>query len=135
MDTGGSGGSQSSTLIIRGLALEEIKLRDVLRILFKELRVALLCGLALAIINFLRILAMYARHAEVGGFVGELGFSVSLALWITVMIAKIVGCLLPLGAKLLKLDPAVMAAPVITTIVDACGLLVFFGIVKTMFGI
>jgi len=127
MDTGGSGGSQSSTLIIRGLALEEIELRDVLRILWKELRVALLCGLVLAIVNFARVFVMQSD--------ATLGWSVSLALWITVVIAKIVGCMLPLGAKIIKLDPAVMAAPVITTIVDACALLVFFGIAKVVFSI
>jgi magnesium transporter len=135
MDTGGSGGAQSSTLIIRGLALEEIRLRDILKVLWRELRVALLCGFALAIVNFIRIFIMYARHEVVGSFVGELGITVSFALWITVVVAKIVGCMLPLGAKLLKLDPAVMAAPVITTIVDACGLLVFFGIAKAIFAL
>jgi len=127
MDTGGSGGSQSSTLIIRGLALEEIELQDVLKVLWKELRVALLCGLVLAMVNFLRVLFMYSD--------ATLGWSVSLALWITVVIAKLVGCMLPLAAKTMKLDPAVMAAPVITTIVDACALLVFFGIAKTVFGL
>jgi magnesium transporter len=125
MDTGGSGGSQSSTLVIRGLALEEIEMRDVLKVLWKELRVALLCGLALSIVNFLRVLLMHSDAV--------LGWSVSLALWITVVIAKIAGCMLPLAAKKLKLDPAVMAAPVITTIVDACALLVFFGIAKAVF--
>jgi len=127
MDTGGSGGSQSSTLIIRGLALEEIELGDALRVLWKELRVALLCGLVLALVNFVRVFIM---HSD-----ATLGWSVSLALWITVVIAKIVGCMLPLGAKIIKLDPAVMAAPVITTIVDACALLVFFGIAKAVFSI
>ena len=127
MDTGGSGGSQSSTLIIRGLALEEIELQDVLKVLWKELRVSLLCGLVLAFVNFLRVLVM---HSD-----ATLGWSVSLALWITVVIAKLVGCMLPLAAKKLKLDPAVMAAPVITTIVDACALLVFFGIARYVFSI
>jgi magnesium transporter len=127
MDTGGSGGSQSSTLIIRGLALGEIVIHDVLKVLWKELRVALICGLALAAVNFLRVLFM---HSD-----ATLGWSVSLALWITVLIAKLVGCMLPLAAKLLKLDPAVMAAPVITTIVDACALLVFFGIAQAVFSL
>jgi len=127
MDTGGSGGSQSSTLIIRGLALEEIQLHDVLRVLWKELRVALLCGFVLACVNFVRIFIM---HQD-----ATLGWSVSLALWITVLIAKLTGCMLPLAAKTLKLDPAVMSAPVITTVVDACALLVFFGIAKTVFGL
>jgi magnesium transporter len=134
MDTGGSGGSQSSTLIIRGIALEEIVLRDVLKVLWKELRVALLCGLVLATVNFLRVMIMYS-NSDIGQSVASLGWSVSLALWITVVIAKIAGCMLPLAAKTLKLDPAVMAAPVITTIVDACALLVFFGIAKTVFGL
>jgi magnesium transporter len=124
MDTGGSGGAQSSTLIIRGLALEEIMLRDVLRVLLKEVRVALLCGAVLAVVNFLRVLLMYSDAI--------LGWSVSLALWVTVMIAKIVGCMLPLAAKKLRLDPAVMSAPVITTVVDACALLVFFGIARAV---
>jgi len=127
MDTGGSGGSQSSTLVIRGLALGELGLNDVLKILWKELRVAFLCGLVLAMVNFVRVFIMQSD--------ATLGWSVSLALWVTVVIAKIVGCMLPLAAKTLKLDPAVMAAPVITTIVDACALLVFFGIAKTVFGI
>ena len=127
MDTGGSGGSQSSTLIIRGLALEELARNDVLKILWKELRVALLCGFALACVNFVRIVIM---HSD-----ATLGWSVSLALWITVLIAKLTGCMLPLAAKTLKLDPAVMSAPVITTIVDACALLVFFGIAKAVFGL
>ena len=127
MDTGGSGGSQSSTLIIRGLALEEIERRDVMKVLWKELRVALLCGFVLACVNFVRIVIM---HSD-----ATLGWSVSLALWITVLIAKLTGCMLPLLAKTLKLDPAVMSAPVITTIVDACALLVFFGIAKTVFGL
>ena len=134
MDTGGSAGSQSSTLIIRGLALEEITLRDIFRVLWKELRVALICGAGLAVVNFVRVLIMFSSDS-VGQNVAVLGWSVSLALWITIVIAKIVGCMLPLLAKKLKLDPAVMAAPVITTIVDACALLVFFGISMLVFSI
>ena len=132
MDTGGSGGSQSSTLVIRGLALEEISRRDAFRVLWKELRVAILCGAALAVINFGRVLIMFNSDA-IGQSTVVLGWSVSLALWITVVIAKIVGCMLPLLAKTLKLDPAVMAAPIITTIVDAGALLVFFGIATVVF--
>jgi len=133
MDTGGSGGSQSSTLIIRGLALEEIVIRDILRVLWKELRVAFICGAVLAAVNFIRVLVMHYSAVPEQGLL--LGWSVSLALWITVVIAKIAGCMLPLAAKKLKLDPAVMAAPVITTIVDACALLVFFGIAKMAFNL
>jgi len=132
MDTGGSGGSQSSTLVIRGLALDEISHRDVFRVLWKELRVAMLCGVALALVNFGRVVIM-SFFVDMGQNIAMLGWSVSLALWITVVMAKVVGCMLPLLAKTLKLDPAVMAAPVITTIVDAGALLVFFGIAKMVF--
>ena len=134
MNTGGSGGSQSSTLVIRGLALEEIEVRDVLRVLWKEVRVAFICGAALAVVNFLRVVIMYNSN-EIGQNVAVLGCSVSFAMWITIMIAKTVGCTLPLAAKKLKLDPAVMSAPVITTVVDACSLLVFFGITMIVFDI
>jgi magnesium transporter len=122
MDTGGNAGAQSSTLIIRGMALEEIELRDVLRVLWKELRVAFLCGAALSLVNFLRIIAM--------GDATLMAFTVTGTLFLTVMLAKAVGCLLPLGAKKLRLDPAVMASPVITTIVDAGALLIYFSIAK-----
>jgi magnesium transporter len=124
MDTGGNAGSQSSTLIIRGMALEEIELRDILRVLWKELRVALLCGAALSIVNFLRIIIM-------GGGM-PMAFAVTGTLFLTIMLSKSVGCLLPLGAKKLRLDPAVMASPVITTIVDAGALLIYFGIAKAI---
>ena len=127
MDTGGNSGAQSSTLVIRGLALEEIKLNDILRVLWKELRVSLVCGSALAIVNFGRVMIFNGS--------AMIGFSVSIALWATVLIAKVVGCMLPLLAKRMKLDPAVMAAPLITTIVDACALAVFFGIAKVLFNI
>ena len=127
MDTGGNSGAQSSTLVIRGIALEEIKRTDVLKVWWKEIRVAILCGCALAIINFARILIMNRDMT--------IAFSVSLALYVTVVLAKTVGCLLPQFAKMLKLDPAVMASPVITTIVDACALLVFFGIAKAILNI
>jgi magnesium transporter len=122
MDTGGNAGAQSSTLIIRGMALEEIELRDLPRVLWKELRVALMCGAALSAVNFLRIMVM-RRDAL-------MAFTVTCALFLTVMLAKSVGCLLPLLAKKLRLDPAVMASPVITTIVDAGALLLYFGIAK-----
>ena len=124
MDTGGNAGAQSSTLIIRGLALEEIELRDVLKVVWKELRVSLVCGGALAILNFGRVM-IFNGDAMVG-------LSVSIALMATVLIAKVAGCVLPLAAKRMKLDPAVMAAPLITTVVDACALMVFFGIAKAV---
>ena len=119
MDTGGNAGSQSSTLIIRGLALGEIKTKDVWKILWKEFRVSIIVGITLAIVNFLRIL-----------YFDKIGFTmtlvVCLSLFATVVIAKVVGGILPIAAKKLKLDPAIMASPLITTIVDACALMIYF---------
>ena len=127
MDTGGNSGAQSSTLVIRGIALEEITQSDILRVWWKELRVAVICGAALASVNFVRVVIMQGDPI--------IAFSVSLSLYVTVIIAKSIGCLLPQLANRLKLDPAVMASPIITTIVDACSLLVFFVIAKTILGI
>lgn len=124
-DTGGNAGSQSSTLIIRGMALGEITTRDFGRVLLKELSVSMLVGFALALVNFLRLLWMYP-----GEYMTAL--SVSLALYATVLLAKTVGGILPLVAKALKTDPAIMAAPVITTIVDALSLIIYFKIVEVL---
>lgn len=121
MDTGGNAGSQSSTLIIRGIALGEIHLSDVGKILWKEFRVSLIVGITLAVVNFLRIY-----------FIDRAGLTISLivcaSLLFTVVIAKVVGGVLPIMAKAFKLDPAIMASPLITTIVDACALVVYFGL-------
>ena len=124
MDTGGNAGSQSSTLVIRGMALEEISPGDVFIVWWKELRVSILCGLALAAVNFGRVMLFDAS--------ASVAVSVSLALCATIILSKSVGCLLPLFAKRIRLDPAVMASPVITTIVDAGALLIFFGIAKAV---
>lgn len=124
MDTGGNSGAQSSTLVIRGMALEEIDTSDVGTVWWKEIRVAILCGAALVLVNFLRILITSGNWL--------MALTVSTALYITVIIAKSVGCLLPMGAKRLGLDPALMASPAITTIVDACALGVYFGLAKTI---
>lgn len=120
MGTGGNCGSQSSTLIIRGMATDEIKLKDFLRAIWKEIRVALLVGVALAIVNGIRIMIQYQ----------DLKLSIVLGLTLigTVCLAKMLGCLLPMLAKRLKLDPAIMAAPLITTIVDTCSILIYFKI-------
>ena len=121
MDTGGNAGSQSSTLIIRGIALGEIQLSDIGKILWKEFRVSLIVGITLAIVNFLRIY-----------FIDKAGLTISLvvcaSLLFTVVIAKVVGGILPILAKAFKLDPAIMASPLITTIVDACALIVYFAL-------
>ncbi len=119
MDTGGNAGSQSSTLVIRGLALGEIKTSDVWKILWKEFRVSIIVGFTLAFVNFLRIF-----------YFDKIGFTmtavVCLSLFATVVIAKVVGGILPVVAKKLRLDPAIMASPLITTIVDACALVIYF---------
>ncbi|MFR8990417.1 MAG: magnesium transporter [Fusobacterium sp.] len=121
MDTGGNAGSQSSTLIIRGIALREIQLSDIGKILWKEFRVSLIVGVTLATVNFLRIY-----------FIDKAGLTISLvvcaSLLFTVVIAKVVGGILPILAKAFKLDPAIMASPLITTIVDACALIVYFAL-------
>ena len=121
MDPGGNAGSQSSTLIIRGIALGEIQLKDIGKILWKEFRVSLIVGITLAAVNFLRIY-----------YIDRAGLTISLvvcaSLLFTVVIAKVVGGVLPIMAKAFKLDPAIMASPLITTIVDACALVVYFGL-------
>ncbi|MBU5591443.1 magnesium transporter [Clostridium sp. MSJ-4] len=128
MDTGGNAGSQSSTLIIRGLALGEIKPKDWVKVVFKELRVSLLVGITLAVVNFGRIY-----------FLEKVDFYVSLTvcitLFCTVIIAKAVGGLLPIVAKKLKVDPAIMASPLITTIVDALVLVLYFATATVLLGI
>ena len=129
MDTGGNCGSQSSTLVIRGLALGEIRPRDALRVLNKELAVSLLCGAALAAVNFGRILLF---EPQTGAAVA---LAVSLSLLVTVMVSKCLGGLLPIAAKAVHLDPAVMASPLITTVVDAVSLLVYFGFARAILGI
>jgi magnesium transporter len=126
MDTGGNAGSQTSTLIIRGMALEEIRFRDLLRVLGRELCIGLLCGLGLGLINFVRIYFMYGKNPF-------MSLTVTLSLLITVVIAKSIGCVLPMIAKKLKVDPAIMAAPLITTIVDGASLVIYFSIAKMIF--
>lgn len=120
MGTGGNCGSQSSTLIIRGMALEEIRLRDFFKVVFKELRIALICAAVLSVVNGLRVLITYRDPA--------LALVIGLSLIGTVVIAKLVGAMLPMGAKALRLDPAIMANPLITTVVDSCSLLIYFTI-------
>ena len=127
MGTGGNCGSQSSTLIIRGLATDEIELKDVFKSLWKEFRVSLVVGISLAIVNGIRILIQYQDP--------QLAIVLGLTLIATVMLAKALGCLLPLLAKRLKLDPAIMAAPLITTLVDIFSILVYFQIAIAIMGI
>ncbi len=126
--TGGNAGSQSSTMIIRGMALSEIHLSDVLRVLWKELRVSILVGVVLALVNYVRLLIMYPGEQMIA-------LTVALSLLATIIIAKAIGSLLPMFAKLIKADPAIMAAPLISTIVDACSLVTYFMIAESLLNI
>lgn len=128
MDTGGNAGAQSATLIIRGLALEEISLADIFKVLWKELRVSIIVGVILAIINFARIIIMRQASAIIAA-------TVSVSMLITVILAKVIGGSLPILAKKLGLDPAIMAGPLITTIVDALALLAYFSIASWVLGL
>ena len=119
MDTGGNCGSQSSVTVIRGLSLGEVRFSDWMRVFWKEVQVGALCALVLAAVNFLRLMVM----SQVGIAVAA---TVSLSLVVTVILADLVGGLLPILAKRLGVDPAVMASPLITTVVDALSLLVYF---------
>ena len=121
MDTSGNCGNQSSTMIIRGMAVGDIELRDVPRVVWKEFRVGILCGIVLAAANFVRLMIQYPGQIM-------MSLVVVLSLVMTVILAKTIGCTLPMLAKKLNLDPAIMAAPLITTIVDACSLLIYFRI-------
>ena len=128
MDTGGNAGSQSATLIIRGMALGEIRMRDIMRVLWREIRIGVLCGLGLGVINFVRIYLMNGKTLLMSA-------AVTASLIITIIIAKSIGCILPIAAKKLKIDPAIMAAPLITTIVDGTSLVVYFLIARAVFKI
>lgn len=127
MDTGGNCGSQSSTLIIRGLALGDIKYKDLFRVIFKEFRISLIVGAILAVANGLRIFIQYQNP--------QIAIVVALSLAVVVILSKFIGCVLPLFANKVGLDPAIMASPLITTIVDTCSILVYFNIAVHIFNI
>ena len=128
MDTGGNAGSQASVSVIRGISLEEIEFKDIFRIQGKEFFVSLLCGVTLAIANFLKLI-----------FIDQVSVTISLVVCLTlvctVIVAKFVGCSLPILAKKVGFDPAVMASPFITTIVDALSLLIYFQFASHILGI
>ena len=128
MDTGGNAGGQASVTVIRGLSLNEIELGDIFRVVWKELRVAILCGTSLALANFVKLMLFDKVSVLVA-------FTVCLTLFCAVIIAKLIGCTLPVLAQRLGFDPAVMASPFITTIVDALSLLAYFGIATAVLGI
>lgn len=129
MGTGGNCGAQASTLVIRGLSQDEIKLKDFFKVWWKEIRVAVVVGITLALINSLRIFIQYGQSQM------ELAIVVGLTLIIVSMLAKSLGCILPMLAKKLKLDPAIMASPLITTIVDTCSVLVYFNLAVIILGL
>lgn len=120
-DTGGNAGSQSSTLIIRGMAVGEIQAKDILKVVWKELRVGVLVGVILCLVNYIRLVITYPGNEMVC-------LTVVLSLFATIVLAKTIGAILPIVAKVLHLDPAIMAAPLITTIVDAFSLIIYFKI-------
>ena len=128
MDTGGNSGSQASVTIIRGMSLDEIEFSDIFRIIWKELRVAILCGATLAVCNFVKLLIVDRVTMPVA-------MILCLTLVITVIMSKFIGCTLPMLAKKAGFDPAVMASPFITTIVDALSLIVYFTIATRLFGV
>lgn len=130
MGTGGNAGGQASVTIIRGLSLDEIRLRDTLLVVWKEMRVALLCGLTLAPFAFLKVMYLDGLYAEPDGI--RISLIVSATLLFVVMLAKLVGCLLPLIVKAVRLDPAVVANPFITTVVDALALVVYFALASRL---
>lgn len=127
MDTGGNCGSQSSTLIIRGLALSQIRFKDIFRVVFKEFRISLIVGAVLAVTNGIRIMIQYQNAG--------LAVVIALSLIGTVVIAKLIGCMLPLFASKVHLDPAIMASPLITTLVDIFSILIYFNIATMLFNL
>ena len=135
MDTGGNCGSQSSVTVIRALSLDELELSDVFAVLWKEVRTAVLCGISLAAVCFLKVLLVDRLLMHNESISLSVDLVICLALGVTVVMAKMVGCTLPLLAKRLGFDPAVMASPFITTIVDALSLLVYFLFAKTILGL
>lgn len=127
MDTGGNSGSQSSTMIIRGMAIGEVHPSDVVKVMWKEVRVGLIVGASLAIVNYVRLMIQYPGNPMIC-------LTVVLSLFCTVIVAKTIGCTLPIAAKALKFDPAIMASPMITTIVDAVSLMVYFNLASHLLG-
>ena len=128
MDTGGNCGSQSSTMIIRGIALDEIRFSDFFKVVFKEFRISMIVSSVLAVVNGIRIYIMYNQNLLLAG-------TIAVSIIATVVISKLIGSALPMLAKKCHLDPALMAAPLITTIVDSCSIFIYFNIAMQMFNI
>ena len=135
MDTGGNSGSQSSVTVIRALSLDELHFKDIFQVMWKEVRAALLCGAVLALVCFGKVMLIDRLLMGNASVTVAVDLTVCLTLGVTVVVAKIVGCTLPLIAKRLGFDPAVMASPFITTIVDAMSLLLYFLFAKSILGV
>ena len=133
--TGGNCGSQTSTMVIRGMSVGEIHLRDFFKVVFKEFRIALIVSSILALVNGVRIYITYTYFVESSSDPLKMAICVSGAIICTVIMSKLIGCMLPMLAKRVKLDPAIMAAPLITTIVDTATTFVFFNIAMLVFGL
>ncbi|MEO0073146.1 MAG: magnesium transporter, partial [candidate division WOR-3 bacterium] len=132
-DTGGNTGSQSATLVVRALALREISPRDLWRVIAKELQVALMLGLLLAVLAYGRVLLFHGSASMTGGHpLWLVGVAVAAALAIQVVTSTLIGAVLPMAAAKLKFDPAVVASPALTTVVDITGLLIYFLTVKAI---
>ena len=132
MDTGGNSGSQASVTVIRALSLDEIEFKDIFKVIFKEARVSLLCGVTLAAANFAKIMLFDRLVLGNTGITVQVALVVCLTMVVTIFIAKLVGCTLPMIAAKIGFDPAVMASPFITTIVDAISLFVYFQIAQAI---
>ena len=132
MDTGGNCGSQASVTVIRGISLQEIEFSDAFKVIWKEFRVAVLCGVTLAVVSFAKIMLFDCMLMGNSGITPTVAAVVCLTLLLTIICAKVVGCTMPLIAKKIGFDPAVMASPFITTIVDAMSLLIYFQFAKLM---
>ena len=128
MDTGGNCGSQASVTVIRAISLGEAKLSDFMKILFKEARVGLFCGLTLGSVAFLKVMAVDGWLMKNESVTVWVSLAVAISVAFTILVAKLIGAALPLGAKRIGLDPAVMASPFITTLVDALALVLYFAI-------
>ena len=132
MDTGGNSGSQASVTVIRALSLGELDFSDIPKVIWKEVQTSLLCGICLAAICFAKIMLFDRMLLGNTDITVKTAFVVCFTMALTVLMAKLVGCILPMLAKKLGFDPAVMASPFITTIVDALSLLVYLGIASTV---
>jgi len=132
-DMGGNTGSQSATVIVRAIALKEVEPKDIFRVIWKELRISLLLGLVLGLIAFLRVEVTSSGTVIPAALsLSQIGFAIGLALAVQVVSATIIGAVLPLVSSAFKLDPALIASPALTTIVDITGLLIYFGIAKAL---